>query len=63
MTAGIGLIHGLIITKLRLPAFVVTLAGYLLWFGVMIILLGAGGSVPISSTVLKQPAGPVRDRQ
>jgi D-xylose transport system permease protein len=53
VTAGIGLIHGVIITKLRLPAFVVTLAGYLLWFGVMIILLGAGGSVPISSSVLK----------
>ncbi|HLY14997.1 MAG TPA: hypothetical protein VKR24_11660 [Candidatus Limnocylindrales bacterium] len=52
VTVAIGLIHGLIITKLRLPAFVVTLAGFLLWFGVMIILLGAGGSVPISSTVL-----------
>jgi D-xylose transport system permease protein len=51
-TSVIGLIHGTIITRLRLPAFVVTLAGYLLWFGVMIILLGAGGSVPISSTVL-----------
>ena len=51
-TTVIGLIHGTIITKLRLPAFVVTLAGYLLWFGVMIILLGASGSVPISSTVL-----------
>ena len=52
VTALIGLIHGVIITKLSLPAFVVTLAGYLLWFGVMIILLGAGGSVPISSSVL-----------
>jgi D-xylose transport system permease protein len=51
-TTLIGLIHGTIITRLRLPAFVVTLAGYLLWFGVMIILLGASGSVPISSTVL-----------
>jgi D-xylose transport system permease protein len=51
-TSVIGLIHGTIITRLRLPAFVVTLAGYLLWFGVMIILLGPSGSVPISSTVL-----------
>jgi D-xylose transport system permease protein len=47
----IGGIHGLIITRLRMPAFVVTLAGYLLWFGVMIIMLGAAGGVGITSTV------------
>ncbi len=52
VTCVIGLIYGLIITKLRLPAFVVTLAGFLFYFGVMIILLGASGSVPISSTVI-----------
>lgn len=52
VTCVIGWIYGLIITKLRLPAFVVTLAGFLFYFGVMIILLGASGSVPISSTVL-----------
>jgi D-xylose transport system permease protein len=56
VTALIGAIHGLIITKLSLPAFVVTLAGYLLWFGVMIILLGNGGSVPISSSILHNQA-------
>jgi D-xylose transport system permease protein len=50
--AAIGLLQGLIITRLRLPAFVVTLAGYLGWFGVMIILLGAAGTVPITSTAL-----------
>jgi D-xylose transport system permease protein len=50
--AGIGLLHGLIITRLRMPAFVVTLAGFLIWFGVMIIILGASGSVGITSTVL-----------
>jgi len=48
----IGGIHGIIITKLGMPAFVVTLAGYLLWFGVMIIILGNAGSVSIVSTVL-----------
>jgi D-xylose transport system permease protein len=48
----IGLLQGLIITRLSLPAFVVTLAGYLGWFGVMIILLGAGGSVPITAPAL-----------
>ena len=51
-TAAIGGIQGLIITKLGIPAFVVTLAGYLIWFGVMIVLLGAAGGVGITSTVL-----------
>jgi len=50
--AAIGAIHGVIITRLGLPAFVVTLAGYLLWFGVMIIILGAAGGISITSTVL-----------
>ncbi len=50
--AGIGLLQGLIITRLNLPAFVVTLAGYLAWFGVMIIMLGPGGSLPITATAL-----------
>jgi D-xylose transport system permease protein len=50
--AFIGLIHGVIITRLRMPAFVVTLAGFLIWFGVMIIILGAAGSVSITSRVL-----------
>jgi D-xylose transport system permease protein len=49
--AGIGAIHGFIITRLGMPAFVVTLAGYLLWFGVMIIILGPAGGVGIISTV------------
>jgi D-xylose transport system permease protein len=48
----IGAIHGLIITRLGIPAFIVTLAGYLLWFGVMIIMLGNAGGVSITSTVL-----------
>ncbi len=52
VTGAIGGIQGLIITKLGIPAFVVTLAGYLIWFGVMIILLGAAGGVGITSTVL-----------
>ena len=50
--AAIGAIHGLIITRLRLPSFVVTLAGNLFWFGVMIIILGPAGEVSITSTVL-----------
>jgi D-xylose transport system permease protein len=47
--ACIGAIHGLIITKLRLPSFVVTLAGQMFWFGIMIIILGAAGSVSVAS--------------
>jgi D-xylose transport system permease protein len=37
-TATIGLLHGLIITKARVPSFVVTLAGFLAWSGVVLIL-------------------------
>ena len=48
----IGAIQGIIITRLRMPAFVVTLAGYLLWFGVMLIILGNAGQVGITSTIL-----------
>jgi D-xylose transport system permease protein len=50
--AGFGLVQGLIITRLRLPSFVVTLAGYLIGFGIMIVLLGASGGVSISSPIL-----------
>jgi D-xylose transport system permease protein len=46
--AAIGALHGLIITKLRLPSFVVTLAGQMVWFGVMIIILGRAGGVSIT---------------
>ncbi len=47
----IGAIQGTIITRLRMPAFIVTLAGYLMWFGVMIYMLGAAGGVGITSTL------------
>ena len=50
--AAIGAIHGIIITRLRLPSFVVTLAAQMFWFGVMIIILGAAGGVAISSPIL-----------
>ena len=38
VTTAIGLLHGLIITKARVPSFVVTLAGLLTWSGVVLIL-------------------------
>ncbi len=50
--AVIGLLQGAIITSLRLPSFVVTLAGYLIWYGVMLMLLGNSGTAPLSSTAL-----------
>jgi D-xylose transport system permease protein len=37
-----GLAQGLIITVLRIPSFIVTLAGYLIWFGVILIVLAYG---------------------
>jgi D-xylose transport system permease protein len=51
-TAGIGTLHGTLITRLGLPSFVVTLAGLLGWQGVMLLILGQGGVVPINSKVI-----------
>ena len=44
-TTAIGLLHGLIITKARVPSFVVTLAGLLTWSGVVLILTTEASSV------------------
>jgi D-xylose transport system permease protein len=37
-TTAIGFVHGLVITKAGVPSFVVTLAGFLVWSGVVLIL-------------------------
>jgi D-xylose transport system permease protein len=42
---GIGTFHGLIITKIGVPSFVVTLAGLLAWNGVVLLLIGSRGTV------------------
>jgi len=42
---GIGLLHGVIITKVGVPSFVVTLAGLLAWNGVVLLLIGSRGTV------------------
>ncbi|MBN2741560.1 MAG: ATP-binding cassette domain-containing protein [Rhodobacteraceae bacterium] len=52
VTAVLGIVQGLLITRLRLPSFVVTLAGLLGFNGLMIQLLGAGGTVPIASDTI-----------
>lgn len=51
-TAAIGFFQGTLITRLRLPSFVVTLAGLLAWQGVMIMVLGTGGTVPIPNRTI-----------
>ena len=41
----IGTFHGLLITKVGIPSFVVTLAGLLAWNGVVLLLIGSRGTV------------------
>ncbi len=48
----IGGFHGLLITKLKIPSFVVTLAGFLGWNGVVLILIGSRGSILIQDRAI-----------
>jgi D-xylose transport system permease protein len=43
--AVIGLLHGLVFTRLGVPSFVVTLAGLLIWQGLQLRILGTTGSI------------------
>jgi D-xylose transport system permease protein len=54
--AAIGVLQGTIITRLGLPSFVVTLAGLLGWQGVMLLMLGQGGSLPINNNIINDLA-------
>jgi D-xylose transport system permease protein len=45
----IGTLHGLLITKIGIPSFVVTLAGLLAWNGVVLLLIGDKGTVIIQN--------------
>ena len=54
--AAIGAVQGTIITRLGLPSFVVTLAGLLGLQGVMLLILGKGGALPINVTVINDIA-------
>ncbi len=49
----IGLLQGVIITYFQLPAFVVTLAGFLFWNGVLLIVLGNGGTIRLQDETLR----------
>jgi D-xylose transport system permease protein len=46
---GIGALHGWFFAKIGVPAFVVTLAGFLGWNGLMLWLLGSSGTINIPS--------------
>ncbi len=50
--AAIGALQGTLITRIGLPSFVVTLAGLLFWQGVMLWVLGSGGSILIQDPVI-----------
>ncbi|WP_224244538.1 sugar ABC transporter permease [Hyalangium gracile] len=50
--AGIGLFHGLWITRLRVPSFVVTLAGLLGWQGALLFALGGTGTVNLNDPLI-----------
>ena len=51
----IGFLHGTIVIRLRLPSFIVTLAGLLVWEGVMIWPIdsnGSGGTIALNEKVM-----------
>ncbi len=52
LASGIGLIHGLIITRFRIPSFIVSLAALLAWNGAVLILIGSAGTVIIQDKVV-----------
>ena len=54
--AAIGALQGTIITRIGLPSFVVTLAGLLFWQGVMLLILGSGGALPINDHIFNDVA-------
>ena len=56
VTTAIGALQGTLIARLRLPSFVVTLAGLLACQGVVIWILGSGGTLPISDHVINDLA-------
>jgi len=50
--AVVGALQGSLITRIGLPSFVVTLSGLLFWQGVMLYILGDGGSILIQDNVI-----------
>jgi D-xylose transport system permease protein len=56
VTTAIGAVQGTLIARLQLPSFVVTLAGLLACNGLVIWILGSGGTLPISDNVINDLA-------
>ncbi|MEZ4517969.1 MAG: sugar ABC transporter permease [Chloroflexota bacterium] len=52
LAALIGLTQGFFITRFQLPSFVVTLAGLLVWNGVVLLMIGSSGTVVIQDSVI-----------
>lgn len=50
----IGSLHGLIVIRVRVPSFVVTLAGLIGWQGLQLHLLGNGGSINFPPSIITQ---------
>jgi D-xylose transport system permease protein len=50
----IGLFQGLVITRLHVPSFVVTLAGFIGWQGVLLQVLGTTGTINLQPNVITQ---------
>lgn len=59
ITTAIGFLHGFIITTFQLPSFIVTLAGLLAWNGVVLMIVGDGGTVNIQNPVVRNLASEV----
>lgn len=53
----IGLFHGFWITRFRIPAFVVTLAGQIAWTGALLWVIGANGTVNLRDPFITAFAG------
>jgi D-xylose transport system permease protein len=55
VSTAIGFLHGTIVIRLRLPSFIVTLAGLLIWEGVMIWVIdsnGSGGTIALNERIM-----------
>lgn len=52
VTTVIGFFQGFLITLLDVPALIVTLAGFLAWNGVVLLILGEGGMIFVSDPVV-----------
>jgi len=59
----IGFIQGSLITLFQLPSFIVTLAGLLAWNGVVLGLVGQGGTIRIQDPILRDLASTYLPRE